>query len=167
MKKFLRDGHHLLRVAALFAAGFAAFLVMRGLLVPADFGRFGHYRAGALADNAGRPVSYAGKTACLDCHSDVADAQKGSRHANVRCEACHGPLAKHAENPDVKPAKPSAEHLCLTCHRQIAGRPAKFPQVDPDEHAGGVACTSCHKPHHPEEGTTDAKETKGTKETKS
>ena len=153
MKQLLRDGNHLLRVAGLFAAGVAVFLVMRGLLVPADFGRFGHYRAGALADNASRPVSYAGKTACLDCHSDVADAQKGSRHANVRCEACHGPLARHAENPDVQPVKPAAEHLCLTCHRETAGRPARFPQIDPDEHAGGVACTSCHRPHHPEQET--------------
>lgn len=150
MKKLLRDGSHLLRVAALFAAGIAAFFVMRGLLVPSDFGRYGHYRAGALADNQKRPVAFAGKTACLDCHSDVADAQKGSRHATVRCEACHGPLAGHADNPDVKPAKLAPERLCLTCHRSIAGRPAKFPQIDPDEHAGGVECTSCHKPHHPE-----------------
>ena len=151
MKKLLRDGNHLLRVAALFGVGIAVFFVMRGLLVPSDFGRYGHYRAGALADNAKKAPMYAGKPACLDCHSDVADAQKGSHHAAVRCEACHGPLAAHADNPDVKPIKPAAAHLCLTCHRAIAGRPEKFPQIDPDEHAGGVECTSCHRPHHPEQ----------------
>jgi DNA-directed RNA polymerase subunit RPC12/RpoP len=151
MRRLLRDGSHLLSVAALFAAGIAAFFVLRGILVPSDFGRFGHYRAGALADNAKRPVHFGGKTACLDCHGDVADAQKGSRHANVRCEACHGPLAKHADDPGIQPAKLAAGHLCLTCHREIVGRPAKFPQIDPDEHAGGVECTSCHRPHHPEQ----------------
>ena len=151
MKNLLRDGSHLLRVAALFAAGIAAFFVLRGLLVPTDFGRYGHYRAGALADNAKRPVRFAGKTACLDCHSDVADAQEGSLHANVRCEACHGALAKHADDPAVAPAKLAPERLCLTCHRAIVGRPAKFPQIDPEEHAGGVECTSCHRPHHPEQ----------------
>jgi len=154
VRNFLRDGGNLVRVAALFAAGIAAFFVLRGVLVPADFGRFGHYRAGALADNGRRASAYAGKPACLDCHGDVADAQKGSKHAAVRCEACHGPLSRHAENPEVKPARLAPEHLCLTCHRSVAGRPAKFPQIDHDEHAGGVPCVSCHLPHHPE---TEAK----------
>jgi hypothetical protein len=151
MKRLLRDGNHLIRVAALFGAGSLAFFVMRGLLVPADFGRFGHYRAGALADNRKRPAGFAGKPACLDCHSEVADLQKGSKHAAVRCEACHGALARHAEDPGVAPVKLVATRLCLTCHRAAAGRPAKFPQVDAESHAGGADCTSCHRPHHPEQ----------------
>jgi len=151
MKDLLRDGSHLIRVAALFLAGALAFFTMRALLVPSDFGRFGHYRAGALADNQKREVAFAGKTACLDCHGEVSDVQKGSKHAAVRCEACHGALARHADNPEIKPAKLPATRLCLTCHRATAGRPAKFPQVDPEEHAGGADCTSCHRPHHPEQ----------------
>jgi len=151
MRQLLRDGSHLIRVAGLFGAGVLAFFVMRGLLVPSDFGRYGHYRAGALADNRKHAIAFAGKTACLDCHSEVSDLQKGSKHAAVRCEACHGALARHAEDPDVKPAKLAATRLCLTCHRATAGRPAKFPQVEPEDHAGGADCTSCHRPHHPEQ----------------
>ena len=151
MKQLLRDGSHLIRVAALFGAGVLAFFVMRGLLVPADFGRYGHYRAGALEDNRKRAAVFAGKPACLDCHSEVADLQKGSKHAAVRCEACHGALARHAGDPDVKPAKLAPTRLCLTCHRATAGRPARFPQVDPEDHAEGADCVSCHRPHHPEQ----------------
>lgn len=150
MREFLRDANHLLRVAGIFGIGLVLFLVARAWLVPADFGRYGHYRAGALDDNRARAATFAGKVACLDCHSDVADGQKGSKHAAVSCEACHGPLARHVDNPDVKPAKLDAAVLCVTCHRATAGRPAKFPQVHPKEHSGGAACTSCHKPHHPE-----------------
>jgi hypothetical protein len=151
MRQFLRDGSHLLRVAGIFGIGILVFLLIRAWLVPADFGRYGHYRAGALADNRARAASFAGKTACLDCHSDVADAQKGSHHASFSCEACHGPLAGHADNPEIKPAKLDPAALCVTCHRALVGRPAKFPQVHPKDHADGAACTSCHKPHHPEQ----------------
>jgi len=151
MRQFLRDGNHLLRVAGIFGFGIVVFLLLRAWLVPADFGRYGHYRAGALADNLARAVRYAGKAACLDCHTDVADSQKGSHHASVSCETCHGALARHADNPEIQPAKLDPATLCVTCHRATPGRPAKFPQIHPKEHSAGAACTSCHKPHHPEQ----------------
>jgi Cytochrome c554 and c-prime len=150
MRQLLRDGSHLIRVAALFAAGTVIFFILRGIFIPADFGVYGHYRAGALGDNRARRPAFAGKAACLDCHSEVADFQKGSHHAAFSCEACHGPAAAHAENPEIKPVKLTSAPLCLTCHRAIPGRPAKFPQVDAQKHAEGAECTSCHKPHHPE-----------------
>lgn len=151
MKQLLQDGRHLLRVAGLFAAGTLVFFILRGILVPADFGRFGHYRGGALAEISKKPVSFAGKTACLDCHGDVSKEQQGSKHAKLNCEACHGALARHAEDPEkAKPEKKGATNLCLVCHRTNVARPAKFPQVDPKEHSDGAACDSCHKPHHPE-----------------
>src|SRR5512141_1752826 len=90
---------HLVRVAGLFLAGVVVFLVMQALLVPKGFGVYGHYRAGSLEENRARPVAFAGRAACVDCHSDVADAAKGGRHEAVRCEACHGPLAGHAGDP--------------------------------------------------------------------
>lgn len=147
----MKDGGHLVRVAGLFAAGVLLFLLLRAVFVPEDFGKYGHYRAGALADNASRPIAFAGKPACLDCHSDVQDAQKGSKHARLSCETCHGPLARHAADPEkLTPAKLVATTLCLGCHRTNAARPEKFPQVDPKDHSEGAACESCHKPHHPE-----------------
>ena len=151
MRQLMKEGRHLFRAALLFVAGIAAFLVIRGFMVPKDFGVLGHYRLGALADAAARPVSFAGRAACEECHSDVVDARKGSKHAGVNCEACHGPLAAHAADPTTaKPALPDSKTICLVCHLTNVARPAKFPQVDPKDHGDGGACGSCHKPHHPE-----------------
>jgi predicted CXXCH cytochrome family protein len=141
---------HLVRVAVLFAAGVVAFLVLRALLVPKGFGVYGHYRAGALDDNRARPVSFAGRAACLECHSDVGDLMAKGKHATVRCEACHGPHAAHAADPStVQAVRPDVHVLCARCHQALVGRPAAFPQVDVADHAGKEACTTCHTPHSP------------------
>ncbi len=145
-------GHkgHLVRMAALFGVGVLAFLVLQALLVPKGFGVYGHYRAGALEENRARPVAFAGRAACVECHSDVPDAMKRGRHEGIRCEACHGPLAGHAADPTEKKAvRPDSRVLCARCHAGNVARPARFPQVDPVEHAGKEACTSCHKAHNP------------------
>jgi hypothetical protein len=151
----LRHYTHVLRVAALFAFGFAAFVVVRQILVPADFNLegYGFFRAGALDDIRARPIAYAGHEACVPCHEEVTRSQVGSKHAQLHCEACHGPLAKHADDPmDVKPPALNPRELCLKCHTKMAGKYDGFPQVDAKEHAGDDACTSCHHPHHPMEG---------------
>jgi len=146
-----RDSRHLLRAGMLFGAGILVFLVARAVLVPKDFGTLGHFREGALADNRAREVSLAGRAACEECHSDVVDARKGSKHAGVNCEACHGALAAHATNPTVtKPVRPNPKKICLVCHLPNAAKPKGFPQVDPKDHGEGGACGDCHKPHHPE-----------------
>ena len=145
-----RDIEHVVRAAVLFAVGFVAFAIIRWALVPADFGVYGFYRAGALADNQARPVKYAGQTLCLDCHTDVGDTRKGSRHAAINCEACHGPMARHASgNFDVKPQALNPRLLCLQCHTKGVGKPGFFPQIVPADHGGDGPCTDCHKPHHP------------------
>ena len=168
----MRDlfGHkgHLVRVAALFLAGILAFMVLQALLVPKGFGVYGHYRAGAIEENRLRPVSFAGRAACVDCHSDVPDAMKGGKHAKVRCEACHGPLAAHAADPTEKKAvRPDSKVLCARCHAANVSRPAAFPQVDVAEHSSGEACTTCHTPHNPlvppPSGGAEAKTKEGTK----
>jgi len=145
-------GHkgHLVRVAALFAAGILVFVALQSLLVPKGFGTYGHYRAGALEDNRDRPLAHAGHRACAECHSDASQILHRGRHGHVRCEACHGALATHAQDPSVGQAvKPDARDLCARCHEQSVARPAKFPQVDAASHSGGEACTACHKAHDP------------------
>jgi hypothetical protein len=138
-----------MRAGALLAFGFLGFLIARHFLVPADFGVYGFYRAGALDDARARPVSFAGRETCAVCHGEVVESQKGSRHANVGCEACHGPLAKHASGDlDPKPKIAAPDTLCLTCHVKMAGKYAAFPQIDPAAHYGET-CTACHQPHHP------------------
>jgi hypothetical protein len=151
MRKFLKDQPHLVRMAGLFLVGLLLFLVGRAIFVPRGFYEYGHFRAGALADNAARPMAFAGREACESCHPDVAEARKGSRHDAVACEACHGALAKHADDPgSLKPTLPDGRKLCLVCHHQDMAKPVKFPQVNPQQHMDGKPCLSCHKPHHPE-----------------
>jgi hypothetical protein len=147
-----RLGHagHLVRMAALFAVGTAGFFVLQAFFVPKDFGVYGHYRAGALDEERARPVAFAGRAACVECHSDVPDAAKGGAHEKVRCEACHGPLAGHAQDPtERKAVPPDPRVLCARCHAASVARPAWLSQVDSEEHSGGESCTTCHAAHHP------------------
>lgn len=153
MSDLFKDKEHLVRMAALFAVGIGLFLIARAALVPEGFGELGHYRTGALEDNRNVPLGYAGRATCSnpECHSDVLEARRGSRHEAVSCEACHGPLARHAEDPGaLAPDRPDKKKVCLRCHLADAAKPAKFPQVDPKEHGGEGGCDECHKPHHPE-----------------
>jgi hypothetical protein len=151
MNPRFKDREHYLRAALLFGAGVALFLFARGFFVPRDFGLYGHFRPGALADNRSRPVAFAGMKACEECHDDVVKTREGSKHRQVHCEACHGALAAHAQDPSaVTPVPPEAKTLCLVCHLANSARPASFPQIDPVEHAGADPCLSCHGPHHPE-----------------
>jgi len=141
---------HLVRMAGLFLAGVAAFVILRWLMVPADFGRFGHYRAGAVADNMARPIVYAGQAACLECHADVAEARAQGKHVRVACESCHGALAVHAADPRAaKPTRPDPRKTCITCHTSSISKPAAFPQVVPAEHAPEGSCAACHAVHNP------------------
>ena len=151
MRNFLKDKEHLVRMAAIFLVGLLLFLVVRAFLIPKGFYEYGHFRAGALADNAARPLGFAGREACESCHPDVAEARKGSRHDAIACEACHGALAKHADDPgSFKPTLPDAKKICLVCHQQDVTKPKTFNQVNPQEHMGSEPCIACHKPHHPE-----------------
>jgi len=145
-----RDSEHVVRVVAILAFGLVLFIVVRSLLVPDDFGVYGFFRAGALADNRAHPLVYAGRSACVDCHADVVELRKGSRHERIGCESCHGPLAAHASGEtDEKPGRPDPRVTCIKCHAMKAGKPAGFPQVHVAEHAEEGPCTACHQPHRP------------------
>jgi len=150
MKDFLRNTEHLLRVVVLLALGVAAFLVIRAAVVPKNFGEYGHFRPAALDDIRARPVRFEGHATCEACHTDEAATKSKGKHANVACEACHGPLANHAEDPvSVVPKLPDVAMLCVRCHEANASKPKSFPQVVPADHSGGVVCNTCHKPHDP------------------
>ena len=146
----MRDAGHLVRLVAVLVVGLALFFVVRGMVVPAGFGKYGHYRPGALDDNRARLVAYAGQSDCEACHDEVVVSRKGSRHQKIACEACHGPLARHADKPsEFKPQLPVVTPLCQRCHEADAAKPKWFPQVVTKEHSGGEACNTCHKPHSP------------------
>ena len=145
-----RDSGHLVRPALVLLAGLGIFIVVRGAVIPKDFGKFGHYRPGALELVRSRPISYAGQDTCLACHDDQGKVRAAGKHAHVACEACHGPQAKHADDPTAtKPQLPDVANLCRRCHEKDAAKPAWFPQVVTAEHSGGMSCKDCHKPHNP------------------
>lgn len=150
MSNRFKNAEHLIRVALVFVGGLVLFVIGRGLIVPKSFGQYGHYRGNALAEIAARPPSFAGHETCEACHSEVFEMKKTGKHINVACEACHGPLAKHAEDPgSLVPKKPDTAVLCVKCHEANAAKPRNFPQVVSKEHSMGMACGTCHQPHKP------------------
>lgn len=154
MKDFVRNTEHLIRVVILLALGIVAFLVVQRLVVPPDFGKYGHFRAGALDEIRARPIKFAGREVCEACHSEQAEVKSKGRHAGVGCEGCHGPLARHAEDPtSVVPQLPDTAVLCARCHEANSAKPKSFPQVVTVEHSAGLACNTCHKPHSPKIGS--------------
>lgn len=146
----LHDYEHVFRMAAVFAVALAAFLAWRAWMVPADFGSLGHFRAGAIIEAAARTPRFAGQAICMTCHTDAQQARATGRHAEVACEACHGPLGDHARGEtEAAPIRPSTRATCLSCHTSRIGMPAAFPTVIPREHSEAGPCTDCHAAHAP------------------
>lgn len=144
-----KNAGHLFRLFGVFLAGLTLFLTVRGFLVPKSFGQYGHYRGNSLSEVAARPVKFAGHQSCEACHSDVLDQKAKGKHAIVNCEACHGPLAKHADDPSLQPTKLDTAMLCPRCHEANPAKPRTFPQVASAEHSSGLPCNTCHQPHSP------------------
>jgi cytochrome c7-like protein len=149
MGKF-KDAEHLLRVALVFTVVAIVFVVVRAVLVPRSFGEYGHYRGNAIQEVAAQPIGFAGHETCEVCHTEVVDVKSKGKHAGVNCEACHGALAVHANDPSgVQPAKLDTAVLCVRCHEANGARPKDFPQVVSQEHSSGSSCETCHQPHSP------------------
>lgn len=164
MRGRFQHAGHVLRVAAVFFFALLAFLVLRSILIPKDFGVYGFYRAGALDDIKARPPAFAGRAACEECHAGTydppdtdakavelakTDPVKDNKHVTLKCEACHGPLAFHVDDPEKPITKVGTDKLCLRCHLELKGRPSAQPQVLPGYHGDNDPCVSCHKPHRP------------------
>lgn len=149
MSKF-EDSAHLIRVAAVFVLGATAFIVLRAAVIPKSFGEYGPYRGAALSEMRARPVAYAGHEVCEGCHPDVQEIKSKGVHSHVNCESCHGPQAKHADDPGtIKPVLPDVATLCVRCHAENIAKPSGFPQVNAKEHSQGQPCNTCHRPHSP------------------
>ncbi len=153
MAKF-KDAEHLFRLAGLFVVGLLLFLLLRWVFIPKGFGKYGHYRAEALAEISSKPIVYAGHKACKECHTDVVDVKKAGKHAHVNCEGCHGPQEQHVLDPaSVVPELPDTASLCPRCHEANLAKPQKFPQVKSSEHSMDQPCKTCHTPHSPAIGS--------------
>lgn len=127
------------------------FLGVRFILVPHDFGDYGHYRAGALHEVSALPISYAGQESCAKCHAAVFQARQTGAHDTIACESCHGPAIDHAESPNVGVIRePKERKDCLLCHDYLASRATGFPEIVGAAHYPAVACVKCHPAHAPE-----------------
>jgi len=145
-----KDIEHLVRLALVMAIGVVAFVLVRAAVIPRSFGQYGHYRGAALAEISSRPIAFAGHQVCESCHTEVVEQKKLGKHIVVPCEACHGALAGHAEDPaSVTPPKLDTAVVCARCHEANSAKPRTFPQVVTVDHSGGIACDTCHQPHRP------------------
>jgi len=159
-----KDIEHLVRLALVMAIALVAFVLVRAAIIPRTFGQYGHYRGDAIAEIAARPVAFAGHQACESCHTEVVDQKKLGKHVVVSCEACHGALAAHAEDPaSFTPPKLDTAVLCARCHEANAAKPKTFPQVVTADHSGGIACDTCHQPHKPGIEASDKNAAEGKK----
>jgi hypothetical protein len=139
------------RLLIMFAIFIALFLLVRHFLIPDSFGKYGHYRGDALAENAAKEVKYAGTKSCIACHDTVFTLKKSGKHEVINCETCHGPGYKHNKTPkEAKLLIPNGRDFCIKCHgKNIAKRKENIVQIDPKEHNVEGNCTECHNPHQP------------------
>ncbi len=150
MRRLFQDSGHLIRPALVLLAAVGVFLMVRAAVVPKDFGKYGHYRPAALDLVRQHPMAYAGQDTCVMCHDEEAKARAAGKHAHVACEACHGPLAQHADDPSpTSPNCPTWPTSAAAAMKRTPPNPAGFPQVATAEHSGGMLCNDCHQPHNP------------------
>ncbi|MBI4590226.1 MAG: hypothetical protein HY725_15440 [Candidatus Rokubacteria bacterium] len=125
-------------------------LLLTRYLVPASLVKQRVYRAASVKREIAREVRYAGGSICINCHEEVNEQKKKGYHKTLACETCHGPSAKHTEDPSaVKPFAPRERKFCPLCHEYNPSRPTGFPQITATAHNPLKPCITCHNPHDP------------------
>jgi hypothetical protein len=141
----------LTRLSLAFAIFIALFLLFRSFLVPDTFGDYSFYRGASLIENEHRDIHYSGQKPCIECHRDIEDKKAQDAHADIRCEACHGPGQKHVvsqKKADI--FRPDGREFCGSCHEKNAAKQqSAIFQIDLREHNAGKNCISCHDAHQP------------------
>ncbi|MCP4691700.1 MAG: hypothetical protein GY859_26875 [Desulfobacterales bacterium] len=163
-------------VVGLAAAAVLGFLGSR-LLIPDSFGVYGHYRADAIMEEAGREIRHGTNSSCLDCHKHEAGAHLAGKHRTISCEFCHGPYAEHVKDGKKSGTLPvtrgeDVRVLCLRCHnRAIQARPGEvIKTVILPDHLESMkvktthSCQQCHQVHAPLQYINRAKKMSGARE---
>jgi hypothetical protein len=150
MPPLLKMPPQLIRLVLLAIGIVCVYLTARYFLTPPSFGQYGHFRGNALQEIAARQPYYAGKAACVECHSDHAQKLAKGEHKTLSCETCHGPGRTHVENTAEKLPKLNVG-LCVRCHQASPSRPKWLHQINVHNHYTGSVCTECHVPHQPNE----------------
>lgn len=138
------------RLSIVFVVFVGLLILARNILIPPDYGKYGHFRANALDEIISQEINYAGHVICGDCHDEEVELKRNGYHKNVSCEVCHGPAAAHTEDDEsVELRIPSQRGYCPLCHEYLPSRPTGFPQILAASHNPLKACISCHNPHDP------------------
>jgi len=146
---------HVLRPLYVVLALVGIILIVRLFFVPEDFGvhergyMYAWYRKSNEEEWKAVKPKYQGKEYCMDCHREVDQQIRSSRHNLIECENCHGPALEHPSNPP-KLALEQGRELCLRCHIYLpypTSQRLEVKGIDPDEHKPGLDCIACHNPH--------------------
>ena len=132
------------------------------LFTPKSFGKYGHYRADAIEEEASREIRHWTNASCMSCHEHEAGMHLKGLHKTISCEFCHSTYADHVSDGKkvaVMPVKKDQEIriLCLRCHnRAIKARPGDvIKTVVMPEHLESQKvkvthlCNQCHNVHAP------------------
>lgn len=127
-----------------------AVILVRFVLVPQSFFSTQLHQSSTIGRELARPASFGGVELCKECHEEIYDIRNKGFHKGLACESCHGPAARHADDPEnVKPYAPRDRKFCPVCHAYDPSRPTGFPQINPTSHNPLKACITCHNPHDP------------------
>ena len=138
------------RLLLIFILIIGLFILVRHLLIPDSFYKYGPYRGDAVNEIASRVPKYQGVKTCATCHDSLYAAKSKNAHKGISCETCHGPGDKHVQDPATNILnKPSEREFCGKCHMKNIARPAFLKQIDITKHNIGKKCVTCHNPHSP------------------
>jgi DmsE family decaheme c-type cytochrome len=118
-------------------------------------------QAAAAAQQPSPASGYVGADTCLACHEDQKKGYPDTPHGRAAhprspaaaqgCETCHGPGAKHVEDPSVpdsirrfdRMAPREANATCLSCHARATHALWEGSAHD----ARNLSCVTCHSVH--------------------
>lgn len=171
--------HVIILLVVLITLGVGGFYARKAFL-PEGFGKYGHYRAGAIEDEMNLPLRNMTNESCLDCHPFIKKIHLKGVHKTVSCEMCHSAYANHVDkNGKVYAKMPKKQgkeikELCLRCHNKaIKARPVtvikvvEFPgHLEEKKVRTDHNCDQCHHVHAPLYYVNLAKEMMNMKEEK-
>jgi len=165
---------HVIRILLTFVGVIIVGSLFRPLFLPSEFGDYGHYRPGAVTDEANREMRNKTNDSCLDCHYFVKKIHLKGVHEVVSCEVCHGAYSDHVKDGKVIGEMPvyrgeEIKSLCLRCHNKIirARPPESIKMIAMPEHLEEKnvrtdhACNQCHHVHAPYKWIKESREMMG------
>jgi hypothetical protein len=165
---------HVVRIVLTLACLVLVGSLLRQAFLPDEFGKHGHYRPGAVTEEAHRQARILTNESCFDCHPYIKKIHVDGVHKTVLCEVCHGAYADHVKDDVVYATMPTVrgediKPLCVRCHNKIvqAMPPESIKLVAFPEHLEQKKvrthhiCNQCHHVHAPLKWVHEAREMMG------